>query len=113
MKIGIIVDNELNNDIRVLREIEILKNMDLKFLCYVSGFTRENIIPVSQIRITRITISRRLKNILFFFLNTIPVYEWLWSIHIKRFILKNDIEVLHVHDLYMSRASYRVFKKQN
>jgi glycosyltransferase involved in cell wall biosynthesis len=111
MKIGVIVDNELNNDIRVLREIEILREHGFEIFVLCFAFKSENIIPVSQIRITRIAISRILKNTLFFFLNTIPVYEWLWSLHIKRFIIKNSIDVLHVHDLYMSRASYYGIQK--
>lgn len=110
MKIGIIVDNELNNDIRVLREIGILKEkgFEISVLCF--GFSEKTINPINQIKVTRIRISKRLKNILFFFLNTIPVYEWFWTINIKNFISKNSIDVLHVHDLYMSKASHNGIK---
>ena len=38
MKIGIVVDNELNNDIRVLREIGILKEQGFEILYYVLVF---------------------------------------------------------------------------
>lgn len=110
MKIGIIVDNELNNDIRVLREIGILKEygFEIFVLCYAFSNTAKN--PINQINITRIRISRRLKNILFFFLNAIPLYEWIWTFNVKRFISKNNIDILHVHDLYMSRASHNGIK---
>jgi glycosyltransferase involved in cell wall biosynthesis len=110
MKIGIIVDNELNSDIRVLREIGILKDSGFEIFVLCFAFSRKIKNPINQINITRINISKRLKNILFFFLNTIPVYEWVWTIYIKKFICKNKIDVLHVHDLYMSKASHNGIK---
>src|SRR5450759_477529 len=102
MKIGIVVDNELNNDIRVLREIGILKEQEFEIFVLCFGFFKKYHDPLSQINITRINIPRKLRDILFFSLNTIPVYEWLWTIKIKRFILHYGLESLHVHDLYLS-----------
>jgi glycosyltransferase involved in cell wall biosynthesis len=111
MKIGIVVDNELNNDIRVLREIGILKEQgnEIYVLCF--GFSESYKDPIEGIHITRIKIAKKLKDILFFLLNTIPLYEWLWAREIKRFIIHNQLEYLHVHDLYMSRAAYYGIKK--
>jgi glycosyltransferase involved in cell wall biosynthesis len=111
MKIGIVVDNELNNDIRVLREIGILKEQGFEIFVLCFGFFKTNKEPVSQTQITRINIPRKLRDILFFILNTIPVYEWLWTSNIKKFINNNDLELLHVHDLYMARAAYKGIKK--
>ena len=113
MKIGVIVDNELNNDIRVLREIGILREQgfDIYVLCY--GFFKSYKEPVGQINITRINIPRKLRDILFFLLNTIPAYEWLWASQIKKFIISNDLEFLHVHDLYMAKPAYNGLKKAN
>jgi glycosyltransferase involved in cell wall biosynthesis len=111
MKIGIVVDNELNNDIRVLREIGILKEQGFEIFVLCFGFFKSNKEPVSQTQITRINIPRKLRDILFFILNTIPIYEWLWTSNIKKFINNNDLELLHVHDLYMARAAYKGIKK--
>jgi glycosyltransferase involved in cell wall biosynthesis len=106
MNIGIVVDNELNSDIRVLREIGILKEQgyEIFVLCY--GFSGNLKNPDDRIIVTRIRIPRKLRDILFFIFNTIPVYEWFWAFHIKKFIIKNNIEFLHVHDLYMSGAGH-------
>ena len=111
MKIGVVVDNELNNDKRVLREIEILKlsGNEIFVLCFDFGNKLNS--PGTDISVTRINLKKKLKDILFLFLNTIPVYEWLWSSWIETFILKNKIDVLHVHDLYMSRAAHNGVKK--
>jgi glycosyltransferase involved in cell wall biosynthesis len=111
MKIGIVVDNELNNDIRVLREIGILKEQGDEIFVLCFGFRKKYKIPVNEITITRFNIHRRLRDILFFMLNTIPVYEWIWALQIKKFILHNGPDILHVHDLYMARAAHSGIKK--
>ena len=106
MKIGVVVDNELNNDKRVLREIEILKTEghEIAVLCF--GFKNCYKDPAAGITIERIRINRKIKDTLFFFLNTIPLYEWLWARKIRELISKRGIDALHVHDLYMSRAGH-------
>jgi glycosyltransferase involved in cell wall biosynthesis len=106
MRIGIVVDNDLNGDIRVLREIRILKNegYDIFVLCF--AYKDQYTLPIEGINISRIRINRRSKNFLFFLLNSFPAYEWLWTKWIKEFINKNEIDILHVHDLYMSRSAY-------
>ena len=111
MKIGVVVDNELNSDIRVLREIGILREQGFEIFVLCFGFRKIYNIPAGQIRVTRINIRHKLKDILFFLLNTIPFYEWIWAFHIKKFIVNNNIGVLHVHDLYMARAAFNGIKK--
>ena len=111
MKIGIVVDNELNNDIRVLREIGILKEQGFEIFVLCFGFSRTYSDPISQIHVTRINIPKKVRDILFFLLNTISVYEWLWASKIRKFIINNQIEILHAHDLYMARAAYNGIKK--
>ena len=113
MKIGIVVDNELNNDIRVLREIRLLKEQGFEIFVLCFGFVTTYKDPVEQIHITRINIPKKVKDILFFMFNTIPLYEWFWAAKIKKFIIQNDVEYLHVHDLYMSRAAYKGIRKTN
>ena len=113
MKIGIVVDNELNNDIRVLREIRLLKDQGFEIFVLCFGFFTTYKDPVEQIHITRINIPKKVKDILFFMLNTIPLYEWFWAAKIKKFIIHNDVEYLHVHDLYMCRAAYKGIRKTN
>ncbi len=105
MRIGVIVDNDLNDDKRVLREIEVLRDggYEIFVLCY--GYRGRNYQKIREISVTRLKISKRIKDYLFFFLNTIPAYEWFWSSGIRNFIRTNHIDCLHVHDLYMSEAS--------
>jgi glycosyltransferase involved in cell wall biosynthesis len=111
MKIGIVVDNELNSDIRVLREIGILKEEGYEIYVLCFGFLKVYPEPVNEIQISRINLPKKLKDILFFFLNFIPVYEWLWGNRIRQFIVKNDLDSLHVHDLYMARSGKSGIRK--
>jgi glycosyltransferase involved in cell wall biosynthesis len=107
MKIGIVVDNDLNNDNRVIREITILKEQKHELFILCLDFGRYYSDPVSGIVVKRITLNRKIKDLLFFFQNLIPVYEWFWALNISRFISIYNIEALHVHDLYMSEPSHR------
>jgi len=111
MNIGIVVDNELNDDKRVLKETEILKDAGHSIFVLCFSFDNKEYKTIEGINVSRIRISRKLKNILFFFLNSIPAYEWMWSFIINKFIITNDIEALHVHDLYMSKAGKTGIKK--
>ena len=111
IKIGVIVDNELNSDKRVLREIKILKDAghEISILCF--GFKSGYNDPLSGIKIDRIRISKKLKDILLFFQNLVPVYEWIWAKRIKEHISAYDPDIIHVHDLYMAKAGRQGIRK--
>jgi glycosyltransferase involved in cell wall biosynthesis len=112
MRISVILDNELNSDIRVLREIKLLKEngFDVSVLCL--GFDKKKYeVPVPGITVERISLRRKLKDTLFFFLNTFPAYEWLWTSHISRHIRKTRPDYMHVHDLYMARSAHKGIRR--
>jgi glycosyltransferase involved in cell wall biosynthesis len=44
-------------------------------------------------------------------MNMVPVYEWFWASKIKKFITKNNLEILHAHDLYMSKCTKQGIRK--
>jgi glycosyltransferase involved in cell wall biosynthesis len=106
MNAGVVVDNELLNDKRVLREIKIIRESghDVFVLCL--GFSGKQYTEPEGLTVKRITIQPGIKNTLFFMFNSFPLYEWLWASWIKKFIAEYDIEILHVHDLYMSKAAF-------
>jgi glycosyltransferase involved in cell wall biosynthesis len=111
MNIGIVVDNDLNNDNRVLREAEILKKSGHNIFALCFSFDNNSYRLIDGIIITRLRINRKLKNLLFFLLNTIPVYEWFWSSAISRFISTNNLDVIHSHDLYMAKCTAMGIRK--
>jgi len=111
MNIGVVVDNELNDDKRVLREIEILKEAGYQIYVLCFSFDNKSYGTFENINVTRIRISKRLKDLLFFFLNSFPAYEWMWGRKIGKFIALNKINILHVHDLYMAKSGWSGIKR--
>lgn len=109
--IGVIVDNDFNNDIRVKREVDIAVKAghNVKILCF--GYVGKTYPTYEGVEIDRIWINKSKKDKLFFLLNTLPYYEYIWTKNIAQFILKYNIEILHAHDLYMSKACSKGIKK--
>jgi len=108
MRIGVVVDNEFTNDIRVKNECTLLASDGHEVIVLALNLSSN---PFEEIlndktRVIRHTLNRKLKNILFALINTIDIYSLWWSDKIKKFIAKEKIEVLHVHDLYMSKAAH-------
>jgi glycosyltransferase involved in cell wall biosynthesis len=106
MNIGIIVDNEFNDDIRVRKEVNILKRAGNNIFVLCFGFDSKKYPGVEGIHIDRINMKKKYKDFAYGMMNTLPFYELLWRYEVKKFIVRNAIDVLHVHDLYMSRASH-------
>ncbi|HEX2920280.1 MAG TPA: glycosyltransferase family 4 protein [Bacteroidales bacterium] len=111
MRVGFVVDNDVNSDIRVRKELEIItgEGYDVTTLCF--DFRKSYPDTSTGSKFERIRINRKIKDTLFFFLNLLPLYEFLWAQWIRDFILKNEISILHVHDLYMSKAAHKGIKK--
>ena len=108
--IGIVVDNEFDSDVRVSKEVETLKKYGFKINVLCFAFDRKLYPKVEGVNIERLRIKKKIKNILFFLFNRIPFYELLWRKEIKKFLLNNSIDVLHVHDLYMSKSAAYAIK---
>jgi len=106
LNVGIVVDNEFNTDPRVLRLIKVLRESGYKInvLCY--GYRGMKYKSIDGIAVRRIIIPRLIKNFLFLSINSVPLFNWLWSKEIERFIDLYQVDVLHVNDLYMSRPSH-------
>ncbi|MDZ7764216.1 MAG: hypothetical protein U5K00_07275 [Melioribacteraceae bacterium] len=104
LKIGVIVDNEFTGDLRVENEVKILReaDFDVTVLCLNFGSKpREEYFEGAKI--TRIKFPKFFQSKLRPFVNTpLDVYSLLWKRFISRFVIKNKIDVLHVHDLYMA-----------
>jgi len=106
MRIGIVVDNEFNQDIRVRNEALALQKdgHEVFILCFDFGsqYGKE----YQGLKIYRWKLNKKYKNILFALFHFINLYSYLWAKKIKTFVANNHIEILHVHDLYMAKAGY-------
>lgn len=115
MRIGMILDNEFTGDLRVENEVIALQNAGHKvFVLGLNHGEKENFENFHSAEILRISIPQFIKKKLVGLNNTIfNLYPIFWSIHIKRFITKKKIEVLHVHDLWMLNSAYKANKEFN
>lgn len=109
--IGFVVDNDFNNDIRVRKEAELAAKAGhrVKVLCF--GYIGKEYSAIENIKIDRIWISKNKKDKLFFLYNTLPIYQRLWTKNVAAFISKHKIEIIHTHDLYMSKSCSNGIKK--
>ena len=107
MRIGVVVDNELDKDQRVLNEIKILKNLGhtVEVLCF--GHSDDSFEgKIDGLYVTRFRKSLKWKNRFKLAMNILPIYEFAWSKAIKKWVKDRNIDVVHVHDLYMARTTH-------
>lgn len=102
MKIGVIVDNDLNSDIRVLREIKLLQKVGHEVIVLCFAFDNKKYSPIKNLEVRRIPMEKSKKNRQYFLYHISSAYKKLWAKHIADFINDEDLDALHVHDLYMA-----------
>lgn len=113
MRIGVIVDNDFYQDIRVKRQVRILRDAghELFVLCFnVKGKSTPTFKEVN-IQVNGIEVSQKWIDKVRPLMNMLPFYENFWTKEIKKFIQETEVEVLHVHDLYMAKSGYYGKKK--
>ncbi len=115
MKVGMILDNEFTGDLRVENEAVALQKAgnQVYLLCLNFG-GKKNYEEFNGVKIFRVPISKVLKDKLKGLNNTLlNFYPLFWAKHIKKFIEKNKIEILHVHDLWMLEGALKANKNFN
>lgn len=104
-----ILDNEFTGDLRVENEVATLQNdgHQVFVLCLNYGSKKKSE-EFSGAKIIRIPLSLFVKNKLRGLNNTVfNIYPIFWAIQIRKFILQNKIEALHIHDLWMLESAFR------
>jgi len=113
--IGMVLDNFLISDYRVKKEAIFLaqNNFTLFILSYKRKLLEKiQIDEVPNIKVKSFYLPRVIVNKLKPFIGTpLDFYSIIWSFKIWRFVRKNNIKVLHVHDLYMGIAALKIARK--
>lgn len=111
MRIGVIVDNDFNSDARVIKEAKLLADIghEVHVLCY--GYKGKTYPDIAGIKIHRCWVSMFWKKKSFFFYHLIPAFKFFWIRHITHFINKVKPEMIHAHDLYMSKVCHKGIEK--
>jgi len=106
LKIGVVVDNEFDNDVRVRNEVKVLSEFGHSVFVLCLDFGQNKHIDHSKfgLQVDRIKMSK-------FFYNktkaaqiTFPFYDNVWIKHLRTFISKYDLDVIHGHDLHMAKS---------
>lgn len=105
MKIGIIRDTFFTNEPRGYNIAKVLEKQghSIEVLCYGDENKIEKL--SDNITLNRFKTHSFIRKKLFALVETFPIYKYLWFFKIKKFIKENNIEILHIHDLYMSGAA--------
>ncbi len=115
MNIGMVLDNEFTGDTRVENEVIALQNAGFQvFVLCVNHGTKPNSENFHGATIIRFNISVFKKNKFKGLANTFfDLHTLYWSKKIESFIKDFNINVLHLHDLYMLPPGFRANKKLN
>ena len=107
MKVGVVVDNDYINDGRVRKEVTFIsEHYEVDVLCF--SHTKNAKKPSEAYPMF---LPKKAKDILFAVSSWFPLYSFLWTRWIRKFIITNDIDVLHVHDLYMGPPALAAIRK--
>jgi len=113
MKIGMILDEEFPPDPRVENEAISLIKAGHKVFLFCLNYTKknqENLINGIQVKSYSAT---KLIYKLSALAHTFPFYKILLTSKIRHFISKNNIEVLHIHDIRIAETVFAVNRKFN
>ena len=116
MKIGMVLDVQFPPDIRIENEARSLAENGHDV--YLLSFTHSSAISVYEewngVRIVRIPLAKKLAKKGRGLINTVlDVYTPYWANKIKRFINVYQLDVLHVHDIFMLGAAFRATKSMS
>lgn len=110
MNIGVVVDNEFDNDHRVQKEIRLLQaeGHTIFVLCFDFKKTYKT---YANIKVERVTIHRKFRDLFVLLSTNFKFYERLWQKYITKFIIENNLDALHAHDLYLAKAAHNGIKQ--
>ncbi|WP_298370280.1 glycosyltransferase family 4 protein [uncultured Lutibacter sp.] len=113
MRIGMILDKTFPPDPRVENEaVSLIKNGHEVFLFCLKYAEEKNEEVIKGIQVKRYQ-SSALVYKLSALVYTVPFYTWLMSKKINHFLISNQIESVHIHDIQIAEAVFRANKKLN
>jgi len=112
MKIGVVVDNEFDHDHRVQKEIRLLQKEGHTIFVLCFDF-KKDYRSYTDIKVSRIKIHRKIRDLFVLLSTNFGFYETLWQKNITKFIIKNNLDAVHTHDLYLAKAARIGIQKSN
>ncbi len=114
MRIGMILDSSFPVDDRVEKEARTLieAGFEVHLLCLSFG-NQSLQEQINGIHISRVFLNKQVYKKLSALILTFPFYNWFWKKRIQKFVLKKNIDVLHIHDLPLCGISIDIAQKYN
>ena len=111
LKVGMILNSEFPPHNRILQEaLSLLSHqIDVSILCYTSS-GKSLSEEYQGIQIKRFQLPKLIQKKLSAAYLVLPVYRWIWTYQIKRFIKNSQPDILHVHDLPLTDIAYKLAK---
>jgi glycosyltransferase involved in cell wall biosynthesis len=114
LKVGMILDRDFPPDDRPEKEALSLINAgyEVHLLCYTATQKplKEN---YKGIKITRFPLNEKIHKKFSAAYLVLPIYRWIYTKQIERFIKDNNLDILHLHDLPMADIASKMAKKYN
>lgn len=111
MKILMILDEEYPHDVRVKRELTILKsNNEITLLCVNYGKQKSNEI-IDGVQIIRFNISKKIYKKIQALAYTWPLYYYFWKYNINKHLKDERFDCIHAHDLPIVKVAYKYSSK--
>jgi len=114
MNIGMVLDNEFFGDMRVENEVISLTEagFNVSVVCFDHKKGEDHIAEYHGAKIIKIHLDlwrkKKMKGLTNFIIDP---YTWYWSKQIVKFVKENNIDVLHVHDLFLLGAALNANKR--
>ncbi|PWL24699.1 MAG: glycosyl transferase family 1 [Fluviicola sp. XM-24bin1] len=108
--VAVVLDNELDGDGRVLKEIRMLMTLGHKVHVLCFGYDGKSY-KQHDFEVTRISISKKKKDRLNFLNVALPFYRNLLIKEVAKFLSQNSFDIVHTHDLYMAKPVYKGIEK--
>lgn len=109
MRIGMILDNEINDDIRVKNEISILTKYGWEVVLLCKG--KKNYPKTEyhdRLFVHRLFIPKKIYGALTILSQSIPLLNLYWYYHFNKIAKKYNIDAIHAHDMYMYNPARKV-----
>lgn len=112
MRIGMILDNEINDDIRVQNEINILVHSGHEVILLCKGkHSNHRIERRENLVIYRVFLPKKIFGALMILSLRIPLFQYFWYYQFYKRVKKLQIDAIHAHDMYMLQSARKVANK--
>jgi len=110
MKVGIVVHNDIDLDVRVSNQRSILTRSNIEMCILCTGNSKEE---DKERCISRVDISSPKYKFFYISNSTTGHFNKFWTKRIRNFFSQNRVDLLHVHDLFMAIPAVEAAKDLN